>query len=374
MHRQRHQLQHRVVRHPVQAEQQADLGRRVAEDGDDGDAADPDQDVAGPRVGQMHKAQARAVGRHQQAGDGDDGAAQDVGVQHRQDHQPRGARRAERRAEQEIPHGRHCQQRQQIQRESAEYERQPAQQRQRGGAPPQVLGLARLRLGEALILRRGVVLVAVAVGRHRRQRAAKAAQQAGHQRLGGKDGCQHDGQLPGRLQHLLARIGVVGEMHEPARNQREIGDGTDGVAKFHRQPGQMLRCADQHVGTEAVRCQRNVQRCRRRRGRRGRLGCCGCGGRRCGRRWRASCRRRRRQRLGHAFQHVDELLALGVVAQHGQHLLRLRRRQWRRFRRVCGRRQGRRGRGLRLDSRRLGKRQRCCPQQGKGEQKHAYHG
>ena len=142
-------------------------------------------------------------------------------------------------------------------------------------------------------------------------RSARATRYSTRQRSG-----QHDQEPPGRGQRLGLAFGVGGEAHQPAANQREIGDRHGIGHQLVGEGGEPRGDAVQHLGAHAVRRQRDGRarpgrwRAAPELGWRGRLrrgAGPGCGGRAAG---------GRRGRQHYRLQHRDQLLAPGVVAQH----------------------------------------------------------
>ena len=191
------------------------------------------QDVARAGVGQVHQPQPRAVGRDQQAGDGDHQAAQDVGVQHRQDHEPRRIRA--------FPAG--CQ---------AAHSRRlpppaPATGQARSGRARMATGAAgSVPTGGGATVRfvrprlRPDLRRAEAGGCH--SRPAPTPPASGRSRAACAPTASRRRSAPTsttasfqpRPSTSAREFGIGGEMHQPARDQRKIGDRARGVSKFHR--------------------------------------------------------------------------------------------------------------------------------------------
>ena len=258
-------LQQRVVRGARQAEQQPDLGERVAEHADHHDAPGPAHGVGGQLVGQCQQAQARLTGGEKCPRDGQDGGAQRIGVDHGKEHETWPIRAAKRGRRDQVADQQKSERRQQFEDAAAKHQRHAPQQCEgHVAAAVGCFGLAAFGARLAVFLRRHV-----AVGSLTDQSPDRALYGAARRPLDREADRQHQRQAPGRVQQDIARPGVGRHHLQPEPQLRHAADRSEAgdhlVGDVVQEPGG----AHQHLGAKTVRGDRHGGRRRGGGGRRG---------------------------------------------------------------------------------------------------------
>ncbi len=281
---QRHELDEGAMEARVEAEQQGDLGRAVAEDADAQDPPRPQHRVARPVLADRQQPERRALRAHQQAHHGEQDAHRHIGVDEGEDHEPGDRALAEPGAEQPVADAGEDQRGHEIEQEGEAGE---ASTPQLPGRPPPAAGLSRLRLAllrlAGLAPRLGLVrLGLVLLGPRRRHLAVRppgepleprpeAGERPDRQPLRRQPRRRDHHEPPGHGEQHLMEVAVPPDARKPDREERERDHRARGAGDRLARRGEAVGEPDQHLRAEAVRLERNRQRGRHR-GRSGRLG------------------------------------------------------------------------------------------------------
>ncbi len=298
-------LQQRVVRSIRQAQKQPDFRNRITENGHHHEQPGPACGVGGCVIRDMQQSHTRLARREHHACDAQDRRAQTVGIDGRQQHEPRQIVATQRTSRDQMAADQKTEHRQHLENEPAEHQRHTTQQHQCRDTPM----VGRLDLSPF-----GARLAAFV---HRRAAVRRLADQRQDRPSDGGTDCpfdrkaddQYQRQAPRRVEQDTARPRVGRGNPQPVPQHRHAADSPQRADHLAGQVGQETRGTHQHRRPQTVRHQRARRLPRR-------LGCGGRGSR-------GGLGRRRGRRSCDHLQGRGDLRAFLRIVQHLQRPARI---------------------------------------------------